>query len=111
MDKVVSFLERNVQWLALGIGVLFLGYMAYSNLVETPAHLTVDVGGRKVPPGELANAIGKSDAFVRLQDGMKDRTIVYRQIDPVAQVKAEIGRASCREKSVDLGGRRIMKKK
>src|SRR5688500_14352639 len=90
MDKVVSFLERNVQWIALGIGVLFLGYMAYSNLVETPEHMTVDVGGRKVPPGELANAIGQSDAFVRLQDGMKDRTITYRQSNPVEAVKAAI---------------------
>src|SRR5256885_6712568 len=33
-------------------------------------------------------------------------------LDPFAErIRREIGRASCREKSVDLGGRRIIKKK
>src|SRR5688572_6853936 len=91
MEKVVSFLEKHVQWIALGLGVLFLAYMAYSNFVETPEHLTVDVGGKKVPPGEMANAIATSDSFRRLQEGMKrEATLELKPIDPVRDVSARL---------------------
>src|SRR5690554_7854210 len=39
------------------------------------------------------------------------RALLATGIDPMEQRKAEIGRASCRERSVELGGRRSVKKK
>src|SRR2546426_10423692 len=51
---------------------------------------------------------GWMDMFVVPQDSVS----VERAIDDVTMAMREkIGRASCRERSVDLGGRRIIKKK
>src|SRR3989449_11763673 len=50
--------------------------------------------------GRLAvHEVGGDDVFHRDTDRLEERDLV------------QIGRASCREKSVDLGGRRIIKKK
>jgi hypothetical protein len=91
MEKFLSILERNVQWIALGLGALFLAYVAYNNLADTPSHLTADVGGKKVQSGEIASAIANGDSFRRLQDGMKnERKIEFRQIDPVAELQKRV---------------------
>src|SRR5215212_2453161 len=60
MDKALDFLERYVQWIALGIGVLFLGWMAYAYLVTPP--LTVQIGNQTLEPGEVDAAIAKTTA-------------------------------------------------
>src|SRR5688572_19046471 len=93
MEKFVGFLERHVQWIALGIGALFLAYVAYSNLADTPAHVTVDMGGKKVQSGEIATAISTSDGFRRLQDGMKrEERVKFDQIDPVGVLRSKVDR-------------------
>src|SRR4051812_37713202 len=91
MEKFLSILERHVQWIALGLGALFLAYVAYNNLADTPSHLTVDVGGKKVQSGGIASAIANGDGFRRLQEGMKnDKPIVVRQADPVVELKKRL---------------------
>ena len=50
MNKVLPILEKYVQWIALGIGVLFLLLMAYSYLAQSP--VMVPVGTKEVTPGE-----------------------------------------------------------
>jgi hypothetical protein len=91
MEKFLSILERHVQWIALALGALFLAYVAYNNVAETPSHLTVDVGGRKVQSGDVASAIASGDSFRRLQEGMKnERKIEFRQIDPVEELKKNV---------------------
>jgi hypothetical protein len=37
MEKVISFLERNVQWVVLGIAAVWLLYMAWSYVATPPA--------------------------------------------------------------------------
>jgi hypothetical protein len=52
MDKVKVFLEKYVEWLALGIGAAFLLYMIYANVVEEP--VTSVVGpSQAVPPSQI----------------------------------------------------------
>ena len=51
MQKVVDFLEKYVQWIALGLGGLFLLFMAYTYIVSDP--VTVEVAGQNLEPGEV----------------------------------------------------------
>jgi hypothetical protein len=36
MQKVLRFLESNVEWFALGLAVLFLGWTTYTYLDQRP---------------------------------------------------------------------------
>src|SRR5689334_14865124 len=76
MQKAVDFLERHVQWLALGVAGLFLLWVAYA-YVLTP--VTVKVGGRELTPGEVDAAV-KRDAADRLKTAMDDKTPVQFQV-------------------------------
>src|SRR2546422_11363938 len=55
--------------------------------------------------------LGEALGCVRREpDPLRPRQLEHRR-GAEAAVQMEIGRASCRERSVDLGGRRIIKKK
>jgi len=41
MQKVTEFLEKNVQWLAIGLGAFFVLYMTYLYVLQPPAKVTV----------------------------------------------------------------------
>ncbi|HEX4123346.1 MAG TPA: hypothetical protein VHY37_01365, partial [Tepidisphaeraceae bacterium] len=58
MQKVLQFLERNCQWFAIGLGVLFLAYMVYlyTPISPTPA-LAVNIAGKQVLPGQIEATI------------------------------------------------------
>ncbi|MEZ0266662.1 MAG: hypothetical protein ACAI43_18185, partial [Phycisphaerae bacterium] len=70
MDKVIAFLEKYAQYLALGVAVAFLGYITYSSVLSNPK---LDI---KVPsvargvwqqvklPGDVDAAIAANDAKV-----------------------------------------------
>src|SRR5579884_63865 len=36
MQKYLDILERNVQWIALGLGGVFLLWMVYANIIQPP---------------------------------------------------------------------------
>jgi hypothetical protein len=55
MEKVTQFLEKHVQWIVLGLAVLFLGYMAYENLLLSP--VKVAISGRELLPSEVNEEI------------------------------------------------------
>src|SRR5215207_10293231 len=55
MEKVTQFLEKHVEWLVLGLAVLFAGWMAYSYLLESPTF--VEIAGQKLAPGEINEQI------------------------------------------------------
>lgn len=57
MQKVVDFLERYCQWVAVGIGGLFFLFALYQYLpvVSTPVKTTI--GGDVVTPGEIDSRI------------------------------------------------------
>src|SRR5687768_11913558 len=54
MEKVVNFLEKNVQWLVLGLsGAVFL-LMVWMYVVQSP--VTVAVDNKDLTPGEIDEA-------------------------------------------------------
>lgn len=50
MENAIKVAEKNVQWGAMGLGVLFLGYMGYKYFGSQPAAM---VGGEHVGAGEI----------------------------------------------------------
>ena len=40
MKKVLDFLENYVQWIAIGLGVLFVGYTVYAYAIQQPVMVT-----------------------------------------------------------------------
>lgn len=51
MKKVVDFLEANVQWVALGLGVLWVLWMAWSFAINKP--VAVKIGNEEMAPGSV----------------------------------------------------------
>jgi hypothetical protein len=86
MDKVLPILEKYVQWIALGLGGLFLAFMAYSYLMQEP--VTVKVDGRSVPPGQVDDVVLKSPAVGYLADALK-KTGVLVPPPPLPKVQDE----------------------
>ena len=64
MQKQVSFFERHVQWFAVGLGALFLGFMVYMYVLRTPIKVTA--GGKEYTPGEI-DAATLAEPVTRLQ--------------------------------------------
>jgi hypothetical protein len=85
MQKVLDFLEKNVQWIALGIGALYLGLMAYGYLAQ-PA-VEVKYGSESVAPGDIDPKIAK-DSVKRLKDAMASAGAIQPQkFEPAADLK------------------------
>jgi hypothetical protein len=57
MQKVVAILEQYVEFIVLGIGAIFLVFMAWTYLAKTPVE--VSVGGQEMRPGEIDAATVK----------------------------------------------------
>ena len=51
MKKVVDFLEANVQWVALGLGVAWVLWMAWAFAINRP--VVVKIGNEEMAPGSL----------------------------------------------------------
>ena len=51
MEKVVEFIEKHVQWLALGLGVLWLGWMGWKYVITPPA--AVEIAGERLTAGRV----------------------------------------------------------
>jgi hypothetical protein len=67
MQKVLRFLESNVEWFGLGLAVLFLGWTAYTYLVMDPVARTLE--SVQVSPGNVDSFID-GHAAQRLRDKM-----------------------------------------
>ena len=57
MDKALEILEQYCQWIAVGIGGLFLGLMAWTYGLMTP--VSVPDGSSTVTPGEVDDAVNR----------------------------------------------------
>src|SRR5215207_7180239 len=71
MKKILDFLEQNVQWVVIAAGVLYLGFMAWTFVINSPVSVTVD--NEKLGPGDV------------------DRLIVDR---PVGTLNEQMGKTS-----------------
>lgn len=55
MQKFAKFLEKNVEWVALALGALFVVWMLWGNVIGAP--VSVNVAGKVLTPGEVDPAI------------------------------------------------------
>ncbi len=60
MQKVVDFLEKHVQWVALGLGVVYVLYILYAYVLTPP--VTVEVNGEPMTAKEIDKAIAAGPA-------------------------------------------------
>lgn len=52
MQKVTDFLEKNVQWVAIALGGIYLIWMVYCYVLNTST-MDVQVGGQQMAPGKV----------------------------------------------------------
>jgi hypothetical protein len=81
MQKVVDFLERNVQWLVLGLAGVVLLLMVWIYLLSPP--VTVEADGKKLTPGEIDAATVRGP-LVRVQQAIRSSA------DPDTLAKLEV---------------------
>src|SRR5256886_17278836 len=116
VSKVANYLALQLDNVIVGrwLGVVALGFYgrAYELMAAAPALLGEPVDKVLFPAmaARQGDMRSLSSAYRR---GVAAMALVTLPLSAVLVVLApeEIGRASCRGKSVDLGGRRIIKKK
>ena len=82
MQKVLKFLEARVEWFAVGIAMIFLGWCAWTYLVNDPAARkleTVDVG-----PSNVDKFIDEH-AAQRLREKVRARVAKTLRAEPGTQ--------------------------
>ena len=62
MNKILAFLEKHVQWIALGLGGLYLGYMIFTYAVQTPV-LEPGIASTPLTPGEVGGVFDPGVEF------------------------------------------------
>jgi hypothetical protein len=55
MQKVIRFLEAGIEWIALAIALLYLGWAVFAYLINDP--VSVSLGGQQVNPATIDNYI------------------------------------------------------
>ena len=71
MKKVVDFLEANVQWVALGLGVAWVLWMAWAFAINRP--VVVKIGNEEMAPGSVDPYI-VANAVDELRTKMENKT-------------------------------------
>ena len=94
MQKVLDLLEKHVQWVALGLGALWLLFMAWSYVINPPAKVTIgsaDLKAADVDEYTLKNAVGP------LENEMKPgKEVPAMQVDQFAERWQERMEWNCR---------------
>ncbi|MGD1275660.1 MAG: hypothetical protein ABR964_00380 [Tepidisphaeraceae bacterium] len=86
MQKILQFLEKNVEWLALGLGVLFLGWAAWTYLIIPPVSNVV--GGIVMTPGNVDDEIWNTSGE-RLDTAIKGATPPSFKVDDFPKTVAQ----------------------
>jgi len=89
MEKVTKFLEANVEWFALGLAVLFLGWTAWTYLINDPVSGTLD--NNPVNPSNVDSFID-GHAAEKLRNKMDPNTPVpdFKVEDFTQSIQAKI---------------------
>ena len=80
MDKVTAFLEKNVEWVAMGIGGLFLLFVAWTYGVNNPA--PIEIGGEVYTPASVDNKV--EEVSRQLEEKLADKRIPRIAVENVA---------------------------
>jgi len=80
MQKLTAFLEKNVEWVALGLGGLWLLYVGYAYFMSNPIGVRIE-GTKLVPAGEVDQVVDKQ--VDKLKQRMEDKAPNMPLKDPV----------------------------
>ena len=83
MDKITGFLEKYVQWVAVGLGALWLIYMGWSFVLTPPAQVQ-GPDGSAMTGGELDKATAEGVAR-NLEQAINNAHVPDMQVDDFAQ--------------------------
>src|SRR5437762_6861381 len=75
MQKVVSFLEKNVQWVAIGLGGIYLLWMVWGYVLNNPAKVSVAGANAPMSPSEVDRFIEDTTAQ-KLDVAMQSESVV-----------------------------------
>lgn len=89
MQKTLDILEKNVQWIVLGLAVLFLLWVAYGYVLTPPA--TVKIGSQIVTPGDVALVVQNSAQDLEHQI-KSDRSVSFPTPDLVSSWRERIAK-------------------
>lgn len=81
MQKVVEFLEKHVQWVALGLGAIWVLLMAWQYVIIPPAE--VEIGTASLTAGEV-DEYTVENAVAPLEEAMKPKEAPPMQVDNFA---------------------------
>jgi hypothetical protein len=82
MQKVTAFLEQHIQWIAIGLGALFVLYMTYSYVILPPAQVTVgneSFGPSEIDPHTAETVVGKLQSAMQNSQKIKMEVPQYVQ--------------------------------
>lgn len=86
MNKFVDFLEKQCQWIALGLGGLWLLYMVYAYVLNGPSS-SVEVAGQSFSPARVDEHVFE-EAAIPLRDAMnKSDKLLQPKLDTVSAVR------------------------
>lgn len=89
MQNALQLLEKYVEWIALGIGLLVLGLLASTYLTGKP--VTVNMNGKDYGPGELDKQINQEMAVVRRQmDPKSGAKLPATKMDPASELSRNV---------------------
>src|SRR5262245_15453667 len=93
MKKILEMLEQKVQWIVLGIAVLYAGYMGYTYLLTPQA--TAQIGPDEVPLGDI-DAKTVSDQVSRLESQINQQGLKQPATKPmyVSKFKEQMAHAN-----------------
>src|SRR4051812_10566663 len=82
MQKVTAFLEQHIQWIAIGLGALFVLFMTYSYVITPPAQVTIGnetFGPSEVDPHTADAVVGKLQSAMQNSQKIKMEVPQYVQ--------------------------------
>lgn len=82
MQKVLAFLEKHVQWVAIGLGAVYLLWMVYSYVLNSPSRVTI--GDSTLSPGQVDEYVKRNFADP-LGDAMNNGRVPTVPAAPTAE--------------------------
>jgi hypothetical protein len=77
MKKVVEFLEQYVEWVVLGLAAVWILWIAWGYVINTP--VTVTLNGKAVAAGEVDSIV--NDQYAKpLQSAISDPTLPQARV-------------------------------
>src|SRR4051812_5971423 len=82
MQKIITILEKHVQWIVLGVAALFFVWMVYGYWIQQPA--SVSLGGQTLTAGEVDPHILSNESR-KLEEAMNTSKPIKMEVTPFAE--------------------------